>query len=1158
MSQPLGVSGNPLDSQRSLSGSDNAPSLRRSSSFFGVIKNIVAAPLNWLGANDEQNDIHVKRSHGIANGDTSPSPDDRNAKRQRIHSPPRDAPDHATGGLVQPPLPIEYSPERTPFRAHSVASERRYPMPTPPPASLSRSVTMIDPEPTRATPSRTSRLSRNMSLDPPARHFSRDVSRDVSMAPVDSWPRRSVSRDISIPRASQTPYRMRTSLTPQPTPSNPSPTRREFSTSKSAFLWPKEGPGLPSSPLREMSSDPSTRQRLVWHPTLGITTPDEVEKNQSSSKAAPSTPAERALQALEALRTPMLPPSYASDPAANTYLRTGRSYSPPPLPKSVIKSTQALSPGKTRSSALSSKSAHLIKPYEGEGGMRKLLNKRALEQSQKVNGASGKGKEKDLARPGASSSTSRSGKSPWAATVEDTSDDEIDIIPRTGSNGVSSSSEGLRVPSLGGRVSASRAQVPSRPTNPNNPSSSSSLRAARVVNRPHAPGRNKFSARFEDDDEDEQPEAEHLQGLPTKEELLKAPAPTFDIPNGFSFGSFSRTPAQSQPSSPAESAAAPAVVLPTEAKANEASATESTGSSASTAPVLSFAPPPKLSFGTNTDSKEPPVSSLPFAFPSVKPATPPPPFSSNTTSGPSAGSSDSTDKPTSSNLSPQLPSHSSVPSLGVIPPTPEPPRKAAEQLASAPSLASRLGIGFPPASGAVNSAPPSDAPEPRVNVQPTTSAAFSFGGSSASTTTSAQPEDKESAPKSMFGSSLNGLSDGAGGSSAPTPTTPEPSIPTAKASALGFGFPSTFPKPTDTTSTVGPPAGPSSTPSGLPKASTGFSFSAGGEAAKNAFGFPSSAPTSSSAPSTSIFGSTTVQSQPSAPPGTSSTPFTFGASVAPSPQPAVLSAPLSRPKTPEPRPADSMDESPTREIKVTSSGPAAPQMPFGSGNGFAFGSSAPPNNNPATSLFSFGEPLPSTSTSTSTSFGSQNVAKSKSEGAAPPFTFGSAPAPVHPSQPPSVFAFGAAPSKPSVSTSGPGFGAPSTAFGSFPTPTTEQSQAPFGTHSPNPFGSPAQTTQPLSATAANGDGSRATTPFSFNVPTPANPFSFNSQPSSPALSATGLPVTPTSTSAPFQFGAATNGAPPNQPIFNMGAPPPPAPAGRSTKGLPRRRGGTRH
>ena len=206
--------------------------LARSSSFFGAIKNIVTAPLQWLSGTDEFEDTRGKRRRLPVSSEESRAEEDSlqgRAKRMRVSSPGRDS---------QPYLDPPTTAFRQPRRASEQIQQRRL---TASPRKSLRVPTELggwDRSTRRHTasplPSRShlapEGITRTMSLDPPPssgsslRTQSMASMQDVREEVEDSM---AISRDPSMSPGRQ--LRVRSSLTPQPSgPSfGPAPPRRE-------------------------------------------------------------------------------------------------------------------------------------------------------------------------------------------------------------------------------------------------------------------------------------------------------------------------------------------------------------------------------------------------------------------------------------------------------------------------------------------------------------------------------------------------------------------------------------------------------------------------------------------------------------------------------------------------------------------------------------------------------------------------------------------------------------------------------------------------------------------------------------------------------------------------------------------------------------------
>ena len=225
----------------------------RSKSFLGVIKDLVTAPLTWFTEDEglDPEDINGKRrrpvqsnsqEHSVENGSSSNKRPrlDKSFDRE-VRSGYLDPPDEIfqQPGTSRPPsIPPQPSYRSSSVFTHSNTIQR-------PPHnrhSVSPLVTISD--------SRPSGMSRTLSTD-----FSKyqDHSRDVTMFPISreasmnsTFSRDSVSvgRDASMP-VSRTPFRMRTSLTPQLSGSNFGP-----------MIKPRERDPSEPPPLTSLLSNP--------------------------------------------------------------------------------------------------------------------------------------------------------------------------------------------------------------------------------------------------------------------------------------------------------------------------------------------------------------------------------------------------------------------------------------------------------------------------------------------------------------------------------------------------------------------------------------------------------------------------------------------------------------------------------------------------------------------------------------------------------------------------------------------------------------------------------------------------------------------------------------------------------------------------------------
>jgi hypothetical protein len=248
------------------------PTVARSSSFLGAIKNIVTAPLSWFAQDNDHFENTKGKRRRLPNSDgagVATEDGGSRSKRIRIGSPERQT-DQL--GYLDPPRKIFQQPHSAPPSSGFGQSPA---LPSYP-ASISRSTSVTTPSHTvQRLPSRNNRhtvsplrnsftqadmISRTMSMDPPARN---SLTRDIIMTPTRGSANHyslSMARDSSM-SPTRSPLRMRTSLTPQP--------------SGSTF-----GPLLPQ---REHASEPPTLEELMANPMFIRAPPPELhhQKNES-------------------------------------------------------------------------------------------------------------------------------------------------------------------------------------------------------------------------------------------------------------------------------------------------------------------------------------------------------------------------------------------------------------------------------------------------------------------------------------------------------------------------------------------------------------------------------------------------------------------------------------------------------------------------------------------------------------------------------------------------------------------------------------------------------------------------------------------------------------------------------------------------------------
>jgi nucleoporin NUP1 len=243
--------------------------IARSKSFLGTIKNLVTAPLTWFASNE---DIRSKRRRlpQSSPGDDLVEDNVSRSKRPRVNSPDR----QVEPGYLDPPETIFRQSGGSHSMHPSVPSNlhtRSLPVFTPYTQRPSHNRHSVAP-PAHKLDSRPMGVSRTMSLDPPYQPGrSRDstrlhISRDATMDSSSFRHSMSISRDVSMPPA-HTPFRMGTSLTPQPSNSN-------FGSSLPRDRDPSEPPpvtSLMSNPMFVRAPSDAYQQRsMSVQPTVTL------------------------------------------------------------------------------------------------------------------------------------------------------------------------------------------------------------------------------------------------------------------------------------------------------------------------------------------------------------------------------------------------------------------------------------------------------------------------------------------------------------------------------------------------------------------------------------------------------------------------------------------------------------------------------------------------------------------------------------------------------------------------------------------------------------------------------------------------------------------------------------------------------------------------
>ncbi|KAH7889952.1 hypothetical protein F5I97DRAFT_1800445 [Phlebopus sp. FC_14] len=1180
--------------------------LVRTSSFLGTIKTIVSAPLQWFASTDDFEASKGKRRRlPVASEGTHPGDDSLQSrtKRMRVSSPDRN-----TKPYLDPPTSAFKQPRRTPdqsssgYHRHLSMSPRKIlhiPIASTTSNQSPRNRHTVSPRPS-GSHLRPEGISRTMSLDPPASNFTSCVQssatiQDIREEPSSQRDAMSITRDASM--SPVRPLRVRSSLTPQPSGATFGPVvapRRERDPNEppplaalmSNPMFVKPPSGLQKSgaaePVKQMTlgslldtqrrdRSPVRQSSILFGAGRRI-----LDGSQSDSRATghlwPVNAAEKALHELEVYKTPLLPTRLKGAATIPDIFLPKKSH-----PITLMNDDRDNKPrlgmkskGKDKGKKKDGEAAIGLKPYAGEGGMKKWLARRRREEEQE--------KEKEKAE----------------AMEDDGAEEE------RRKKEAERKAEELKLP-------------PPPPPSIFEPGTArysretSSLRVGRIkrnhnhIERPVVRRHKKFSAAFED--EDDEMDGERAAEQKMLEEAGKK-APAFEIPVGFTFAKeatiiHDNSKAKEPPISALPFSFTKSTVPPHTATPPSEATVKPVASYVSVplVPTISLEPP------TPEPVKAPTTVTAPSATPAVttssgipnffasssifsKPAVVvPPPFTFS--AAPSMPTHEPQKQPSESEQ--KLPvvdmpkiSEAST-SLGAISqPTTAPSTVQSPPATSAPPSTSLIGplsaaaapkpslFGVPPTGTPAVNGPslfglPSPLTAAKETEKPTTSApslapSVSFGESPKPAEPSVQPavESKAAEPAKPD------TSFSYGGPTAATASTAE-----ASKSVFTFGQSATPPAsaPTPTPETA-------PTPAAAEEPKTLF----GGQTSTMPFSFgqrPGTAPAPEQpAPSPFSFASTPSKSSTAEKKPAST--FSFGAPVA-GPAPGPVSTPAfsfggppsgsnaadvssksfsfgqptaARPATPPKVDQEvNMDESPSRDMNLNGNGkpPERPSLNFS----FA---------TPSTSGSALFAQSPATAASAPFSFGAafQKEEKPESKPAVSFSAFG---------QPPSSsFSFGQkAPEGTALASSAApfSFGQPSPNVAP-PSPFT------FGTSAPNPFAQPSTST--TSAPSSPSTFNRPTPAFAFGTPTVSQPsstpftFGTSSQPASPATNVTNLPSG--SSSGTFTFGAGGGTAAPaaspfgapaapasgGGALFTIGAAPPLPDGARRIKGLPRRGG----
>ncbi|KLO14865.1 hypothetical protein SCHPADRAFT_289326 [Schizopora paradoxa] len=1183
----------------------NSKGMQRSGSIFSAITKIVSAPLSWFASSDGLEDLGKRQRV-----DPPESDDDEQVgsvrKRMRVDSPPvRQHEQHFAGGYLDPPeVSVRRSQSnvlpRPSYRSRVEATSSRASVLRAPSLNVARTMSMDPPAPQYATYNR----------DPSAIPLPLDSPMDIARNSASVGP-----RDLSM-RPTTSPFRIRSSLTPQPSPSKP--IRREASAppplsslmSRPVFVKPPIDEEFSSKDLRAQktmslgsiaeygraSRSPARELNLN-----GMTSLHSAPTKLSMSASSSSNIASKTLRELEMYKTPIIPSRYKDTKVIPEFLRQKKVHVPIPMSKKDRKVKPSLGMAEREVDAELAERGEK-KPYAGKGSLSKMLAKRRAEEEE----------ERLQEVPEEDEVLEKSTKRDVGVSARIVSESEDDRKYK-------SRSIAELDPFTKPATSYDRSQPYGRIGRTRTPRTGAHAKSAQLGQRKLG---NKFSAAFDEEDS--------LDDISMEEQASadKGKAPAFEAPPGFSFAGGApvqhdadkakEPPISSLPFSFAKPTA------PEPVKASHPEASKSEVLEAASTSAFSFAKPAEKLSVTSDGFAIPaaPIKEVPkvavvpptpeqsanasapnfFASPVVKKAETP-------TAAPSAmpnffaNSAFLQGNKSSASESPAPAMSSSAPVMNsFLPPAPikdaENPfwdgKMSTTSAPEKPQMSSSKPLPF----GGVSK--PSALQENR----PSTSTIPNFFASSMATqppTLSTPAEEQRPSSAPSFGSMVASPSTFMPTSASSTPSgfapllQPKPAEPSSSAdnnvpspspSFFTFGASST----NNNKSSTPEPTRPFSAPI---ISATSSQTSATQPTSPFAFGAPPASSGSNEAPKNPFGGSNASSSGfsfGSAPPGqaeAAKSPFTFGAP----------------PATP-PLAADSKPNFGGFGATTgsgfsfgTPSKPAESASISSSSTPFMFGSTStkqttPPkthddkdmameesptrmdtngrvesNDKPALSL-TFGPPSTSgfgqsNASSSGFSFGSNNSSNifgskpAEDESKKGGFSFGgNIPAP----QISTTFSFGQKSEGSSTPTTSFGGGAAANPFSQTTTPTSGSTPFSFGSApAANPFAAP-----------ASAPALQQTPSFTFGTPStaPNNPFNFgSSQPSSPAASVSGLPQSPAATNAPFTFGqpngAATTTAaasPFGSPasaggaLFNIGAPPPGTP--RPVKKLPLRRGGS--
>ncbi|KAH8108443.1 hypothetical protein DFH11DRAFT_1092365 [Phellopilus nigrolimitatus] len=543
-------------SPKSISPRRNKPYTRnkqhmsRSGSILGTIRNIVAAPLAWFAANENFEDLGKRRrnerdacqgtdGNGDEEDDAVQSP--HKVKRMRVDSPERVHHAPPAAGYLDPP-PVSLQPTQPTARRGGSLSRR-------PRADENvygrRSIVSMYGAPPLSH-------SRTMSIDPPAQYAT--IYHDPAAVPLPLTSPVASNHSLSLgPRdgSIQLPsshFRLRTSLTPQPSIANP--LRREPS-------MPPPSSALQSKPMfvRPPQEDASARQ-LRAQKTLSLGTLAEFDRatrspsrdrmltsfgsfssipsqmsTSSNATAQAQNSAAKTYHDLELYKSPIMPSRYKDAKVIPDFLKPKRVHVPIPMSKKGREVRPSLGmAGKSKGKGRD-RGEDDGKPYARKGGLSKLLARRRKadeEEGQQDHAGLNTGdNEENIEKAGASGRKRDVGV---YAHMTSGSEDEPGQKKKTGP------APGPTPNDPFARSSAARAQV--ERNQPYGRVGRTRTREAGLRSVPLKRTSNKFSAAFDDEeseDADEKAMMDDGEGRKASPKEAEAKKPVFDAPAGFSF-----------------------------------------------------------------------------------------------------------------------------------------------------------------------------------------------------------------------------------------------------------------------------------------------------------------------------------------------------------------------------------------------------------------------------------------------------------------------------------------------------------------------------------------------------------------------------------------------------------------------------------------------